>query len=465
MKLTIAYKQNKQPKDLQRSDILEFIQKNNIDTIFFQYIDLENDIREILIPINSIEYAHRILSSGERIDGSSVFKKIIPTGGSDLYVIPNYSTAYQNPFDENSINIICNFVNKYEKRAEFTPNNLLINASKMIMENHNLELWALGELEYYLIGEQENDSFNLKAQSGYHQTAPFLKYRSVANEIAKVISQITGNVKYSHGEVGHIPKIEKVNSQWNGKHAEQYEVEFLPAPIEIAGLNISIAKWVARNIAAKYNLGISFMPKLQNGHAGNGLHFHLELLKNKNNIMRNKNGELSNEAFAVIGSLCEYASSLVAIGNRVEASYERLNSGQEAPSIVYWNELDRNALIRIPLAWQNGEDLASIINKNNRESYHSPFKRQTIELRSADGSANHFFLLAGICQAINVGLNDLENYKEKAKKYSNPNHNLLDPLPKNLKEAAELFDKNKDKYTDVFSDKIIKYIIWYLNKK
>ncbi len=465
MDLTIAFKQNKQPQNMQRSDILDYIQKNDIDTIYFQYIDLEGEIRELVIPINSIEYAHRILASGERIDGSSIFKQLIPTGGSDLYIIPNYSTAYKNPFDENSINIICNFVNKQEKRAEFTPNNVLINAADMIKKRHDLELWALGELEFYLIGEYEYSPFNLKAQGGYHQTTPFLKYRSVANEIAKVVSQITGNVKYAHSEVGYIPKIEKPDSQWNGKHAEQYEVEFLPAPIETAGLNVSIAKWVARNVAAKHNLGISFMPKLQNGHAGNGLHFHLELLKNKNNIMRNENGELSDESLAIIAALCEYAPSLTAMGNRVKSSYERLNSGQETPSSAYWNKLDRNALIRIPLAWQNGEDLASIVNKNNSESYHSPFKRQTVELRSADGSANHFFLLAGICQAIIVGLNNLEIYKEKAKQYSNSNHNLLDPLPKDLNESAKLFKNNRNKYKEVFSEKIMEYIINYLSKK
>ncbi len=465
MKLTIAHKQNKQPQNMQRSDILDYIQKNDIDTIYFQYIDLEGEIREILIPINSNEYAHRILASGERIDGSSIFNQIIPTGGSDLYIVPNYSTAYKNPFEEKSINIICNFINKDEKRAEFTPNNVLINASNLIREKNNLELWALGELEFYLIGEYEKSPFELEPQSGYHQTTPFLKYRSVANEIAKVVSQITGNVKYAHSEVGHIPKIENKNSKWNGKYAEQYEVEFLPAPIERAGLNVSIAKWVARNIADKYGLVFSIAPKLQSGHAGNGLHFHLELLKNNNNIMRNENGELSDESLAVIAVLCEYASSLTAIGNRVESSYERLNSGQETPSTAYWNELDRNALVRIPLAWQNGEDMASIINKNNMESYHSPFKRQTVELRSADGSANHFFLLAGICQAITVGLSSKKIYKEKAKQYSKPDHNLLDPLPKNLSEAVNLFKKNKNKYKDVFSEEIIRYIINYLNKK
>ncbi|MEA1987069.1 MAG: glutamine synthetase beta-grasp domain-containing protein [Candidatus Marinimicrobia bacterium] len=464
MNLTIANKQNKKAEDMQRSDILEYIQKNDVETIVFQYIDLEGDIRELIIPINSIEYAHRVLASGERIDGSSIFKEIIPTGQSDLYIIPNYSTAYRNPFDENSINIVCNFVNKDEKRANFTPSNVLRNASNMILEKHGLELWALGEIEFYLIGEYEKSLFELPEQSGYHQTEPYLKYRVVANEIAKIVSQITGNVKYAHGEVGHIHKIENSDSKWNGMHAEQYEVEFLPAPIEIAGLNVSIAKWVARNVASQYGLGISMAPKLQDKQAGNGLHFHLELLKNKNNIMRKDDGELSDESLAIISSLCEYASSLIAIGNRVDSSYTRLNSGQETPSSAYWNELDRNALVRIPLAWQNGEYLASIINDKNRESYRSPFKRQTVELRSADGSANHFFLLAGICQAIYVGLNNIDEYKNRAKELSNPNHKLLEQLPKNRKEASELFDENRDKYSDVFSDEIIGYIVNYLEK-
>ncbi len=93
MNLTLAFRLGKPAAELQRSDIIAFIQQNKIRYLCFQYLDLENTIRELMIPVNSIEYAHRVLAAGERVDGSSLFKGIIPSGESDLYIVPQYHTA------------------------------------------------------------------------------------------------------------------------------------------------------------------------------------------------------------------------------------------------------------------------------------------------------------------------------------------------------------------------------------
>ena len=456
MKYSLASQLGKAAPEIQRSDIVAFIRQNEIKTLCFQYLDLESEIREILIPINSTEYAHRILASGERIDGSSIFKGIIPSGESDLYIVPLYQTAYMNPFMENTLNIVCNFLNRDEKLAAFTPANILKNEAKDILNKHGLELWALGELEFYLLGEEQFSDFVLEKQKGYHRSTPYTKYRDIASEIGQIMAGITGAVKYVHAEVGYISDLEK-----NGKkyHAEQYEVEFLPEPISNAALTVSLTKWVTENVAAQYGVNVSFTPKLMEGHAGTGLHFHLELLRDSNNIMRDKSGEISKEARAMIASLCEYGPSLTAVGNRSKASYERLVPNQESPTSVYWNELDRNALLRIPLAWKNGEDLASVINENNRESYHSPYHRQTVELRSADTSGHHYFLLAGIARAVNHGLSNIERYSKMAADYGKPSKDPQRQLPASCDLSVKKFRDSASLYKGLFSDKIMDYIV------
>jgi len=461
MNLTLAFQLGKPAAELQRSDIIAYIQQHGIQYLCFQYPDLENRLREVMIPVNSIEYAHRVLAAGERVDGSSIFKGIIPSGESDLYIVPNYSTAYLNPFLDKTVNIVCSFLNRHEQEADFTPQNLLKNAWQRIVDEQGLELWGLGELEFYLIGHRQYEDYLLEPQRGYHQSSPFLKFRNVNLEIGRILSDITANVKYVHGEVGYIRDL-----QWHGKtcHAEQYEIEFLPAPLPVAALNLSIARWVAENVAAAHELQISFQPKLQKGHAGTGLHFHLELLRGGNNIMRGEDGELSREAKAMLSALCEYAPSLTALGNRSESSYRRLVPNHESPTTVYWNELDRNALIRIPLGWRNGEDLASVINLNNRENYHSPYHRQTAELRSADGSAHHYFLLAGICQAVYSGLSDQEHYAGKAAYYNRRQQDTALKLPASCSESALLFRSSREKYADVFNDRIVDHIIQVLSE-
>ncbi len=359
------------------------------------------------------------------------------------------------------MNIICSFLNKDEQPAEFTPMNLLKKSWDRILDTHGLELWGLGELEFYLLGTQLYEDYLLDAQKGYQQSSPFLKYSHVNMEIGSILSDITGNIKYVHAEVGYIRDL-----AWKGRkcHAEQYEIEFLPAPLPTAALNLALARWIAENVAAKHELQISFLPKIQEGHAGTGLHFHLELLRGTNNIMRTDEGRLSREALATLSGLCEYAPSLTALGNRHEASYRRLVPDQESPTVVYWNELDRNALLRIPLAWKNGEDLASLINQGNRESYHSPFHRQTVELRSADGSAHHFLLLTGICRAVQHGLDNLEEFAEKAAYYNSRHDDAFLKLPASCHESAQLFRNSHHLYDDIFNEKIMKYISDTLEK-
>jgi len=85
-------------------------------------------------------------------------------------------------------------------------------------------------------------------------------------------------------------------------------------------------------VAAQHDLLATFAPKLESGFAGTGLHFHVELLQNNNNIMTNANGELSTVAKQAIGGLLRYAPSLTAFGNTIAASHLRLVPGQESPT-------------------------------------------------------------------------------------------------------------------------------------
>ena len=98
------------------------------------------------------------------------------------------------------------------------------------------------------------------------------------------ISEVVGNVKYAHNEVGALNHITSDLPELNGKAAEQVEIEFLPAPLEEVGDIISIAKWIINNIAYQYGYTVTFVPKLEVGHAGSGMHFHMALMKDGKNI-------------------------------------------------------------------------------------------------------------------------------------------------------------------------------------
>ena len=67
--------------------------------------------------------------------------------------------------------------------------------------------------------------------------------------------------------------------------------------------------------------------------------------------MADEDGQLSDPARRLIGGLCQYADSLTAFGNTVSSAYLRLVPNQEAPTRICWSDLNRSAMIRVPLGW------------------------------------------------------------------------------------------------------------------
>ena len=149
----------KNKDEFTREDLLRVIESFDIERFTFHYTALDGRIKELKIPIFDREHAELLLTEGERVDGSSLFKGIVDVGKSDLYVLPLYKTAFINPFDERSLDFMCRFLTGDGKLAGYTPDSVLFKASKLLKEKTGLELYALGELEFFLIGEEPTKLF------------------------------------------------------------------------------------------------------------------------------------------------------------------------------------------------------------------------------------------------------------------------------------------------------------------
>ncbi|MGB9697183.1 MAG: glutamine synthetase beta-grasp domain-containing protein [Ignavibacteria bacterium] len=457
---------DKEREDFTREDLLKVIKEKQIERITFHYTALDGKLKELKIPISSRFDAEIVLTEGERADGSSLFKGLIDTALSDLYIVPVYKSAFLNPFNHGSLDFVCRYITVDGKLADFTPDNILLKAQQLLKKNSDLDLYALGELEFYLFYNPEYDMYITEPQSGYHNSAPFSKVGRILAEMVRLIAQITGSVKYAHCEVGFINKIKSPLQELNGKTGEQLEIEFLPTPIDESADNIVIAKWLIRNIAYRNGMLATFAPKLEESSAGNGLHIHLRLCKNKQNVLVNDSGQLSKEAHKLIGGLCKYASSLPAFGNTVAASYRRLVPNQEAPTKICWSDSNRSAMIRVPLGWTKVKNLATIINPDKITEFHKIPKMQTIEFRTADGSANTHLLLAGLAMAIEWGVSNEESLQLADKLYVKGNiaknrtlWNSLESLPENCYHSAKILSQVRELYQreNIFPESIIEY--------
>jgi glutamine synthetase len=366
------------------------------------------------------------------------------------------------------LDFICRFLDKDGNRASFAPDNVLHKANTHFSRHTGLELFALGELEFFLIYENDPNIFPIKKQMGYHESAPFRKSGRILDEMIRYISRITGAVKYSHSEVGFIDNISSEQDEIRGKSAEQLEVEFMPKPAEEMADYLVLARWIIRNVAFHHGCVATFAPKLELGVAGNGLHFHLQLRKAGKNIMTNQEGSLSQSALRLIGGLCHNAPSLTAFGNMVASSYLRLIPHFEAPTQIFWSDLNRNALIRVPLAWNSAHHLADRINPVSPSSKKRiPESRQTVEFRSPDGSAMVHLLMAGITLATDWAFGDDESlaladnlYFEEGQISDENLSEDIPVLPSSCGESARILISNRAFYEreGIFTPEMIDYI-------
>ncbi len=440
-----------------RQDIIDFIVGNDIEMVNFMYPAADGRLKTLNFVITDMEYLETVLTTGERVDGSSLFP-FIEAGSSDLYVMPRYSTAFVDPFAEiPTVAMLCSFFDKDGNPLSSSPEMTLKKASDDFRRVTGLEFYAMGELEYYVITPEE-DTFPARDQKGYHESAPFAKLNDFRALCMKYIAQTGGQIKYGHSEVG--------NFVLDGKNWEQNEIEFLPIEARKAADQLTVAKWVIRNLAYKMGLNVTFAPKITSGKAGSGLHIHIKLMKDEHNMMLDVNRRLSDDARRLIAGLLTLAPSLTAFGNTNPTSYFRLVPHQEAPTNICWGDRNRSVLVRVPLGWNTDSDMCSHVNPLTPVSKTDASQKQTVEIRSGDCSANVYFYIAGLAVAARVGFEMPDALDVAERNYVDVNIHrpenaaklaTLNSLPTSCVTSAEALERQRAFYEadGVFSSSVI----------
>lgn len=447
---------NKAPVDFTRADLVKFIARNGVKMLNFRYVGGDSKLKTLNFALTGPAQADRILASGERVDGSSIFS-YIDAGSSDLYVIPRYRTAFVNPFSAiPTVDILCSYYTSKGQPLPSAPEFIAAQSGRALKKATGFDIEVMGELEYYILYKKDA-LYPCDAQRGYHASTPFAKWEHLRAEASHILAAMGCNIKYSHAEVGHIPDAEV--------EMEQHEIELLPVNIESAADQVVLAKWVLRALGYKYGVTISFAPKLLVGHAGSGLHIHTRLLKNGRNIMV-EDGELSPDALKSIAGYLKMASSLTAFGNTVPVSYLRLVPKHEAPTNICWGDRNRSVLVRVPLGWRTKRDMARDANPKENQKSSGKSDSQTVEFRCPDGSANIHLLMAGLASAARYGFQmpgaidlakklyvDVNIFHDEFKKIQK----TLPQLPLSCAESADYLLRDRAVYEKdgVFSPKVI----------
>lgn len=169
----------------------------------------------------------------------------------------------------------------------------------------------------------------------------------------------------------------------------------------------------ADELTVTLNDNREFSAKIIVGKAGSGMHIHMRIMKDGRNMMLTPERTLSVEARKAIAGMMDLAQSITAFGNKNPMSWLRLVPHQEAPTNICWGMSNRSVLVRVPLGWTSGRDMCMEANPNEPHVERDYTSKQTVEMRSPDGSADIFQLLAGLCVACRHGF-EMPNAEEVA---------------------------------------------------
>ena len=456
----LVVKIGKPSSEFTKDDLIRYVEEEGIRMVDFMYPAADGRLKTLNFVVPDSEYLETILTYGERADGSSLFP-FIEAGSSDLYVVPRFRTAFMDPFAElPTLCFLCSYFDKDGNRLQSAPDYSLHKAVEAFRQVTGMEFQAMGELEYYVIAE-EDPAFAATDQKGYHESAPFAKFNGFRTLCMSYLAQTGCDVKYGHSEVG--------NFTLDGKIYEQNEIEFLPTNAGDAADQLVLAKWIIRNLAYEWGVDVTFAPKITVGKAGSGMHVHMRILKDGVNQVLD-GSVLSATARRAIAGLMDLAPSITAFGNTNPSSYLRLVPHQEAPTSVCWGDRNRSVLVRVPLGWTSGRDMSSQVNPLEKPVQGVPVQKQTFEMRSPDASADVYQLLAALAVACRHGF-EMENALEVAEKtyvdvniHKSENREkmaALDHLPDSCAASAIRLQEQRAAYEqyDVFTPGTIDGII------
>jgi glutamine synthetase len=359
-------------KQLTKDDILRIASEENVQYIRLQFTDLLGTIKNVEIPLSQLEKA---LDNKMMFDGSSI-EGFVRIEESDMYLYPDYNSWVLYPWESENgkiAGLTCDIYNPDGTPFAGDPRGIL---KKVMEEAKELGFTSFNvgpEPEFFLFktDEKGNPTLDLNDQGGYFDLAPLDLGENCRRDIVLTLEKMGFEIEASHHEVA----------------PGQHEIDFKYGDAVTTADNIQIFKLVVKNVARKYGLHATFMPKPLFGVNGSGMHCHQSLFKGSENAFYDESDELglSETARHYLAGILTHARNFTAITNPLVNSYKRLVPGYEAPCYVAWSPKNRSPLVRVPAS----RGLST-----------------RIEVRSPDPSANPYLALAVMLKA---GLDGIKN--------------------------------------------------------
>ncbi len=227
-------------------DLVDLAGSRRIRIVGLMHVGGDGCLKTLDFVPQSAAHLRDIIEAGERADGSSLFAGLgIPTEASDIVLRPRVRRAFLDPFAAvPTLVFLCGHDSRDGTPLPQSPDTILRRACDHLLAETGVELWALGEVEYFLGKRWDETDIYGADDRGYHASSPFVFGEGLRRRALGLLADIGVPVKYGHSEVGYIEAKETEGVIW-----EQHEIELSLCPLPDAADGILLAQWVLRNLA------------------------------------------------------------------------------------------------------------------------------------------------------------------------------------------------------------------------
>lgn len=450
---------------MSKQQVTQLIKDHEAKFVDLRFTDTLGKEQHITIPVAKAD--EDFFESGKMFDGSSIsgWKNI---DESDMLLMPDTETAFFDPFsDDATINIRCDILEPDSMQGyQRDPRSMAKRAETYLQSTGIADAAYFGpEPEFFIFdninwsndinhafyeidseegcwnsdnnGDKNNMGHRPGIKGGYFPVPPVDTHQNIRSAMCNVLEEVGIETEVHHHEVATAGQSE-IGTAFN-------------TLVKRADHNMML-KYVVHNVAHAYGKTATFMPKPLVGDNGSGMHVHISLAKNGENLFAgDQYGGLSQTALHYIGGIFKHAHAINAFTNASTNSYKRLVPGFEAPIMLAFSARNRSASCRIP--W--------VSNPNARR----------IEIRFPDSCGNPYFAFASLMMA---GLDGIQNKIDPGEPMEQDLYNLtrkqqgeIATVASSLDIAIQGLDNDREFLTagGVFTDDLIDAYIALKNEE
>jgi glutamine synthetase len=383
------------------ADVISFCRGNGLQMVDLKFTDMPGMMQHFTIP--AAELSESLFSAGLGFDGSSIrgFQAI---DESDMLLLPDPTTAFVDPiYSVPTLSLLCDLRDPLTRGFYWrSPRHTAEKAEAYLRSSGigdtayvgpEVEFFIFDSVRYdvqgyhsfYYVDSQEgiwnsgkdggqNLGHRPRWKEGYLPTPPVDTLQDIRSEAVLKMMQAGIEVEVHHHEVAT---------------AGQGEIDMRYGHLTHMADQVMIYKYILKNVAHQHGKTVTFMPKPIFGDNGSGMHVHISLWKDGENLFWDPEGyaQMSLTGMYFIGGLLKHSPALAALVAPTVNSYRRLVPGYEAPVNLVYSQRNRSACVRIPM-------------------YALSPNAKRVEFRAPDPSCNPYLAFAAILMA---GLDGIMN--------------------------------------------------------